>query len=213
MWSNPAEIFPRLSPHFIFWADDHGAYLQSLDSLVSRDLNAQALEILKQCNGRTSANEIIARIASLYADATLDRVRKDVCSFLDTMVREGFLIPDRNMKNPESVSPSLVYVSLTEKCNLRCAFCYGQGLEPVEELCENDWLYLLSKVSGFVPRGSTLVFTGGEPTLYGSFESIARAAREYGFRLQMYSNGTLFDEKLTNLCAGLGFDLIGISIH
>ncbi len=213
MWSNPSGIFPRLSPHFIFWADDNGAYLQSLNSLVARNLNAEALEIFRQSNGQASVNEIIERVTSLNEGATLSRVRKDVCSFLDTMVQEGFLILDRDMKSPECVPPSTVYVSLTERCNLRCAFCYGYGMEPVGDLCENDWLYILSKVSGFVPQGSTLVFTGGEPTLSGSFGSIARAAREYGLRLQMYSNGTLFDEKFIDFCAGLGFDMIGISVH
>jgi len=212
-----------------------GGRLEFLDGSASFELNATALEVVRHCHGRTAVDEIVRRVAGRFVGSSLETVDADVREFIAWGLGRGVLLDDGTPHSPApdtipSITtatvplPTTVYVSLTARCNLRCRFCYARPAGAVQtpltpataaggELTAPQWLRLLRHLAAGLAGGSTLVFTGGEPTLHPEFVSVAAGARELGFRLQMYTNGTLLDTVPAGRCADLGFEAVGVSIH
>ena len=93
-------------------------------------------------------------------------------------------------------------LDLTHHCNLRCLHCYigdhsgdmlvtemdtGRILSLLDEMCDAGCLYLL--------------LTGGEPLLREDFPEIHRYAKEKGFLITVFTNGTLISDKIVKLWA------------
>ena len=80
-----------------------------------------------------------------------------------------------------------VYLEITNSCNLNCPFCtYEKGnsfltmeeiddcLKQIKPYCDYIYLHML-----------------GEPLLHPDFEKVLNLLDDYGFKLQLVSNGTL----------------------
>lgn len=94
--------------------------------------------------------------------------------------------------------PNEVHWELTYRCNLRCPHCYCQGLEnQSQELGLPEIKKLLKKMrrEGIF----WLTLTGGEPLLRKDFLDIYTYAREDGFLVSIFSNGTFWDSRV--ICA------------
>lgn len=94
-------------------------------------------------------------------------------------------------------------VSVTDKCNLRCAYCMppeGIKLLPHDEVLRNEeFIHLLGL---FVQLGVVkLRFTGGEPLVRKGFIDIVRRTKELYPRVEMglTTNGILLDEVMEDL--------------
>jgi len=102
------------------------------------------------------------------------------------------------------------FLSVTNQCNLACDYCSaGAGpqnhamLDPADaEDLVRHW------ISGAIGDQLTLVFTGGEPLLWG-YDSLARicricrdeaAAGNKNLTIGIQSNGLLLDEDFISLC-------------
>ena len=86
---------------------------------------------------------------------------------------------------------------LTYRCNLCCSMCtqYGAGFKncaPAEMSIE-EWICILDSIADVEPKPK-LLFMGGEPLLYPDFDVLLRAARGYGFSVQIVTNGLLLDK-------------------
>ncbi|MBI2267688.1 MAG: radical SAM protein [Armatimonadetes bacterium] len=106
-----------------------------------------------------------------------------------------------------------VYLHVTEKCNLRCIYCYVDlrdkkphagrkiGLEDCKKLTQdiND--------AGYRPRYN---LTGGEPLLVGWLPEYVEFLKEKGHEVVLFTNATLFKKKAMKRLAGI-CDLIRIS--
>lgn len=74
-----------------------------------------------------------------------------------------------------------VRVSLTDRCNLRCAYCMpAEGLEwlPTENTLTDEEIVRLIRISLDLLGVEEIRFTGGEPLLRRSLESIAASCKE-----------------------------------
>lgn len=109
-------------------------------------------------------------------------------------------------------------ISLTDKCNLKCLYCYPDG--ELEKLFHNqiltyDELTRLIKI--FVSRLGTkkIRLTGGEPLarkdILTFFESLHQFKKENQFQLCITTNGTLLEDKIEQL-KFYGLDKINISL-
>ena len=90
--------------------------------------------------------------------------------------------------------PLITNFYVTQKCNLRCTYCYPPGDEPDSDLASN--IALLTKIR---PRNPVINFTGGEPLLYPDIVELIRKARELRFYPILLSTNALLTDKLEQL--------------
>lgn len=110
----------------------------------------------------------------------------------------------------------LLVLRVTERCNLRCAYCYAaRDGEPSFDMDEET---ALRAVELCCPAGGSLriQFTGGEPLLrLDLMEAVARFGRESGRKLTLavQTNGTLLTletcRRLKAIRCGVGVSLDG----
>jgi len=115
--------------------------------------------------------------------------------------------------------PAYVNIDVTHRCNLRCASCRwhspllekpllapGSGRDFPFELFPR----LCRDLSALGTR--TMLFVGaGEPLLHPRIFDMIGAARQAGFELVMYSNGTLLQEERVRRLVDSGLDALRVS--
>ncbi len=97
--------------------------------------------------------------------------------------------------------PVDVSIELTHHCNFRCQHCYIPDFSAPDLLSTERLLTLLEEL---VDAGTLfLTLTGGELFLRRDWLEVARRARELGFALRLFSNGTLIDDNVADQVAEL----------
>ena len=105
-------------------------------------------------------------------------------------------------------------VSLTEKCNLNCGYCYGNSTcagESPDRLSDDD---LLKLIEAFSILGVNKVrFTGGEPLLRrGIVDLVLRTSKSGVFRvIGLTTNGVLLADMLEGLIQA-GLNRLNVSL-
>jgi MoaA/NifB/PqqE/SkfB family radical SAM enzyme len=90
--------------------------------------------------------------------------------------------------------PPFIILSVTDRCNLRCAGCYAKALRGHEEavgLSTDRIVELLSEAQGL--GVSTVLIAGGEPFTRSDLFAMTRQFRSMAFAL--FTNGTLVDDE------------------
>jgi len=110
-------------------------------------------------------------------------------------------------------SPSLVDISLTKRCNLRCSYCYASA-EP--EVDKNDELTLceLSALFNNLDDINThrISLSGGEPFVREDFFDILSLTQKHKFAKIINSNGMLIKEDEAKKLRNFDFDRICVTI-
>ena len=100
-------------------------------------------------------------------------------------------------------------------CNIRCPYCHNSLLIPLDSGKEVTLDYLdehLEQGMTPVPSLDAVVFTGGEPLLQpDSVIEAAKLVKEYGLKLMLDSNGTLWEAMEKTLNTGL-FDRVALDV-
>lgn len=117
----------------------------------------------------------------------------------------------KNVKYKEY--PRVVYLHLTQQCNLSCVYCYlNAGKYSCSELTSDTVKQLLCQIAAFQPR--KLIFTGGEPLMREDLLELAlyfRKLRHPSSQLCLDTNGTLINSNIASTLVKL-FDEIRISL-
>jgi MoaA/NifB/PqqE/SkfB family radical SAM enzyme len=102
-------------------------------------------------------------------------------------------------------------LSLTHRCNLSCVHCFLQSSRNQAELSAGEWIGLIDEME----RAGCLwlVVTGGEPLLRPDFESIYRHARDKGFLVNLFTNGTLINDKTLDLLSRRPPNVVEMSLY
>ena len=108
-----------------------------------------------------------------------------------------------------------ILLSLTEKCNLRCSYCYYKKsqeercAEMSDEVREAALRFALDKTIEFKQNALALTFFGGEPLL--CFDAIRKSVdflkenvqrrrselpEDFGVKLAINTNGTLLNKEI-----------------
>lgn len=112
------------------------------------------------------------------------------------------------------VKPDTVYFHLTQRCNLKCVYCYiSAGEKDATELSTSEIMDVLGDIAMLNPK--KLVFTGGEPLyrkdvleLASEFKKLDKTNRIW---LYMNTNGTLITSDIAYRLVEV-FDEIRISL-
>jgi len=111
-------------------------------------------------------------------------------------------------------------VSLTDRCNLRCTYCMpADGLQwfPTEEVLTDAEVLRVIGIAVTLLGVQKLRFTGGEPLLRRSLESIVGGAKRFRTRtggtpeLSLTTNGIGLDKRVGALAAA-GLDRVNVSL-
>lgn len=89
----------------------------------------------------------------------------------------------------------MVYLQVTSQCNLNCIYCYRDSRNVMHnELSMEDVEKIILEIREIKPN-ATFVLTGGEPTLRHDIVEICSLLKEFGFRVEMNTNGMLLPKK------------------
>ena len=79
-----------------------------------------------------------------------------------------------------------MHLYLTNRCNLSCPHCYMfSGKTERNELETQEIKKLISDFTK-ISNGTSITFSGGEPTIRTDFEEIVRTAYEMGLEVKIY---------------------------
>ena len=200
-------------------------------------VNESGRTILNLFRKHYTVAEAARKIAAdfhLEESATHEAVRK----FTDTVLAGGFLHVNRYVERPSSAFPSLefphvLYLHLTNKCNLKCPYCYNKTDRETKIKLEKKGLVSPTMSTGEFKEviGSAiahglqgLFFTGGEPLLRPDAMELVLFARQQSdlrvargaepVELQMLTNAILVDDEVARqMCERLDTVTISLDGH
>ncbi len=218
----------KLAPD-VFYAkrDDKHLFLQPAapDWMV---VNENAAILLSRCAGSTM-EEILGPgdealwepAAALFTEALARQVLEDAEAGVagQTPSADQRLAGSPLPSAPAPTAPSfvplrIVHLKLTQRCNLRCVYCYARSgagaAEPDERLTRQD---LDAIAAGVARLGSPVeyVLSGGEPLLHPHALDFAEQVKALGNQVHLLTNGTLIDEQNAARIAAVT-DLVKISL-
>ncbi|MBQ8781145.1 MAG: radical SAM protein [Oscillospiraceae bacterium] len=99
---------------------------------------------------------------------------------------------------------SIAWLELTQKCNCKCLHCYeGSEHRDTNVLSYEQWLGVIDELSELKCR--SIVFIGGEPSLYKKLPELLRYAAEKNFeKICVYSNLCYISEELLEAICSSG---------
>lgn len=103
----------------------------------------------------------------------------------------------------------------TTRCNLHCRHCGSDcgAVSPIQDMPLEDFLKALDTIpKREIPRGFTVVLTGGEPLLRPDIEDMGRAIRKRGMGWSAVTNGHFYDREMHSRLMRAGLGALTISL-
>ncbi len=118
-------------------------------------------------------------------------------------------------KSPAKRLPLAGQWELTCRCNLKCLMCYTDPFNTPERIKEELRYEEIVRVLDELHEAGCLelTFTGGEPLARPDFMQIYDEAHRRGFRLTIFTNGTLITPKVAARWAVARPQSVEISLH
>ena len=184
--------YPRVKHQVVIRHTRIGDYLLSGDSVLEMD--DPAIEIVKQCDGRHTVQEIVEWAASEEGEPIED-VHESLNQFLDILLDEGIIV---YKDSPDFIAPIYSYDrplsviwEITYACNQKCRYCIARAGKPdPDELTFDEIDTVLDELIEL--KVGLINITGGEPLLKKDTALyIAQRASENGIELELLTNGML----------------------
>lgn len=108
-------------------------------------------------------------------------------------------------------NPYILLFTITERCNLRCSYCFGKYYSEKGELSYRQIKKIFSQFYDLGVR--RLGISGGEPLLHKDIDKVIKMAVDLGFEVGLNSNGILvpYHLKALRLLNNLSISLDGTS--
>jgi len=170
-------------------------------------------EVLRWLRAGRPRNELVAHVARRFG---LDhqRAASRVCEIVEWSVLRRLLYLDRVPDMPDIGAPehplASVYWICTQRCNLRCSYCYQEAtVARPHELSTVEAIDLVDQV---VEAGAdTFIITGGEPFSRRDVLEVARYSKRSGLTTNVITNGGYVRASNVDAIAEV-FDLVTISL-
>jgi MoaA/NifB/PqqE/SkfB family radical SAM enzyme len=148
------------------------------------------------------------------ARSTVKAPPKDATGFVDRLKLFGGLLTGEKA----GTGPFFVTVDVTRRCNLTCIACYchsplreARPRDGGEDLAPETFASLLPQLKEMGTRG--IVLSGdGEPLLHPRLPELISLAKDAGFHVMLFSNGTLLDRALIGKLIDSGLDALRVSM-
>ena len=102
------------------------------------------------------------------------------------------------------------YVEITNRCNLRCAFCPGTG-RPARAMAPEEFARVLDQLRPYVSYVYPHVM--GEPLLHPRLGALLALAAEREMKVCLTTNGTLLAARADTLLASAALYRVAVSLH
>lgn len=122
--------------------------------------------------------------------------------YLDTLLDNNLINREFNIREYKidklKHQLEFVWLELTPLCNLKCIHCYeGDSHKDYKNSLDiNDWKSILMQLKEL--NCQNIEFIGGEPLMFKQFYDILDFAVKIGHKVHIYSNLTLFNNKLVD---------------
>ncbi|MEM1008603.1 MAG: radical SAM protein [Myxococcota bacterium] len=115
-----------------------------------------------------------------------------------------------SLRQRQAHVPASVFLTLTERCHLRCQQCYLVE-DPRGELTLEEVKDLLDQLA---EMGTTRVtFTGGEPMLRPDLFEILEYAHQHGFWISLFTSGTPCNPTRCAKLKAAGVDCVSVTLY
>lgn len=193
-------------PRFVIRKESFGGIIYDRSSFQFYTIDCDAYQILYDIKlyGRNYAQE------KYQNHFEIEEYINDLCEIglNNTNIIEAKIIDEIAPINALSM-PIKVYLTVTDKCNLRCKHCFGafgKGYEMSVQQVEHILDQL--EVSGVCQIG----LTGGEPFCHPNIFEIIKMIVNRGFTLQTTTNGTLINQNFIDAFKEYGSSCFRLSI-
>lgn len=107
--------------------------------------------------------------------------------------------------------PSMVFIHVTERCNLNCIMC--KRITKSKELLLQEWKVILLKVKKYFGSVFVIFSGGGEPLLRkDDLIELMKYSHQLGFVTKLTSNGVMIDQRLAVELLNTQVNSISISL-
>jgi radical SAM protein with 4Fe4S-binding SPASM domain len=184
----------RNGSHLLVWGE-LGQWL-----VVDDDLYA----FLRLLDGRRTFEEAVlahARGNELRAAQALPEARQAVAELRNRgIVRDGSKAPAQAQEGTRLAN---VTFNITNRCNLRCAWCYNAG-RLSEEMDVDEVFNAIAGAERLIARDATFIVLGGEPFLEPPrlIRTVARAEALFSSPILVSTNGTLVTREIAAALKG-----------
>jgi MoaA/NifB/PqqE/SkfB family radical SAM enzyme len=109
--------------------------------------------------------------------------------------------------------PSIIAISMTNRCNSRCLTCsYWRNSSAEEELSTSEWKLIISKIKDWYGAFHFSI-GGGEPLMRKDIYELIRHAVDIGCHPSIITNGLLLTEERVSALIDAGLNGIAISLN
>jgi len=116
-----------------------------------------------------------------------------------------------NWTNGKKQYPVVIEIYPTQKCNLKCVYCWQRNMDGMEkELEPEDWIRIIKELGK--AKVKRALITGGEPLCRIDAPEIFKQIKKEGIEGHLVTNGTLFNEKLIKLLVEINWDSVAFSL-
>jgi uncharacterized protein len=136
--------------------------------------------------------------------------QEDVIPFIEELVQNGFLSYTKTTSEADWMNEIYdvnaiekypfndIYISLTDKCNLNCIYCFNKHERHKRINSKSENMVSKDKIIDLLKEfkklhGSKVIFTGGEPTLNNDLIELCNEAKNIGLETHFITNGTLLN--------------------
>jgi len=154
--------------------------------------------LIGQFDGRRTIDQIVGRHAKRWRKPKAD-VRREAVPVIADLIDRGILSASRPgpVARDEPVGIANVTINLTNRCNLRCPWCYNARRKQAEMPIE-PFMDALAAGTDIYERSASLIILGGEPLLdWPRLEHVLdRSAAIFEPAPMLSTNGTLLSGEM-----------------
>ena len=103
-----------------------------------------------------------------------------------------------------------IYIEITNNCNLNCSFC-SKVLKPRRNMTLEEFELILNKIKDYTDY--IYLHVKGEPLLHSNVIDFINKANDYNLKVNLTTNGTIFDKYAKELGKCDNLNKINFSLH
>lgn len=144
-------------------------------------------------------------------------IHQDVYNFVQNLIASGWLIEASEIRSNSFIRGEslikpidLVYLELTNRCNLGCQHCYMNAENHPKDPPAMNWIDFIREMDELGVL--KFVVTGGEPTLHPEFENIISEIKKRKIKFALFTNGTTLNTARVDFLKEASPEFVAISL-